>query len=46
MSSAAERAKARREALLNRGTDRLAKLTTTARGEDATYLSHGECYLD
>jgi outer membrane protein OmpA-like peptidoglycan-associated protein len=32
--SAAERAKARREAILNRGQDRLAKLTTSARGED------------
>ncbi|EJD55127.1 hypothetical protein AURDEDRAFT_140797 [Auricularia subglabra TFB-10046 SS5] len=41
MSSAAERAKARREALLNRGSDRLAKLTTSARGgEDTTYLRH------
>ena len=32
--SAAERAKARRQAILNRGQDRLAKLTTSARGED------------
>lgn len=41
MSSAAERAKARRAALLNRGSDRLAKLTTSARGgEDTTYLQH------
>ncbi|KZW00697.1 hypothetical protein EXIGLDRAFT_738682 [Exidia glandulosa HHB12029] len=38
--SAAARAKARREALLNRGTDRLAKLTTSARGEDAAHFSH------
>ena len=32
--SAADRAKARREAILKRGQDRLAKLTTSARGED------------
>ncbi|KAF9523651.1 hypothetical protein CPB83DRAFT_898597 [Crepidotus variabilis] len=33
--SAAARAEARRKAILSRGTDRLAKLTTSARGEDA-----------
>jgi hypothetical protein len=33
---AATRAEARRKAILSRGTDRLAKLTTLARGEDAT----------
>jgi len=38
MSTASERAAARRKAILNRGNDRLAKLTTSARGEDATYL--------
>ncbi|KAF8639399.1 hypothetical protein AX17_001524 [Amanita inopinata Kibby_2008] len=38
MSTAAARAEARRKAILSRGSDRLAKLTTTARGEDATYL--------
>ena len=41
MSTAAERAAARRKAILNRGNDRLAKLTTSARGEDATYLRDG-----
>ncbi|KAJ7139348.1 hypothetical protein C8R44DRAFT_847394 [Mycena epipterygia] len=35
--SAAARAEARRKAILSRGTDRLAKLTTTGRGEDAAY---------
>ncbi|KAH7104796.1 hypothetical protein BKA62DRAFT_693446 [Auriculariales sp. MPI-PUGE-AT-0066] len=38
MSSAAERAAARRAALLNRGGDRLNKLATSARGEEASYL--------
>ncbi|KAF8633185.1 hypothetical protein AX15_001483 [Amanita polypyramis BW_CC] len=38
MSTAAEKAEARRKAILSRGSDRLAKLTTSARGEDATYL--------
>ncbi|KAK2459756.1 hypothetical protein APHAL10511_008188 [Amanita phalloides] len=38
MSTAAERAEARRRAILSRGSDRLAKLTTSARGEDAAYL--------
>ncbi|KIK94686.1 hypothetical protein PAXRUDRAFT_827754 [Paxillus rubicundulus Ve08.2h10] len=35
MSSPAARAEARRKAILSRGGDRLAKLTTSARGEDA-----------
>ncbi|KAJ7652159.1 hypothetical protein DFH06DRAFT_1270430 [Mycena polygramma] len=35
--SAAARAEARRKAILSRGTDRLAKLTTSGRGEDAAY---------
>lgn len=35
MSSPAARAEARRKAILGRGGDRLAKLTTSARGEDA-----------
>lgn len=35
MSSAAAKAEARRKAILARGTDRLAKLTTSARGDDA-----------
>ncbi|KAJ7431512.1 hypothetical protein B0H11DRAFT_850477 [Mycena galericulata] len=35
--SAAARAEARRKAILSRGTDRLAKLTTTGRGDDAAY---------
>ncbi|KDR68664.1 hypothetical protein GALMADRAFT_104453 [Galerina marginata CBS 339.88] len=40
--SAAARAEARRKAILSRGTDRLAKLTTSARGEDApAYLHDG-----
>ncbi|PFH48214.1 hypothetical protein AMATHDRAFT_150439 [Amanita thiersii Skay4041] len=39
MSTPAERAEARRKAILGRKSDRLAKLTTTARGEDATYLT-------
>ncbi|RXW12830.1 hypothetical protein EST38_g13022, partial [Candolleomyces aberdarensis] len=38
--SASARAEARRKAILSRGTDRLAKLTTSARGEDApAYMS-------
>ena len=41
MSTAAERAAARRRAIMNRGTDRLAKLTSSARGEDAIYLRDG-----
>jgi hypothetical protein len=44
--SATARAEARRKAILSRGTDRLSKLTTTARGEDApAYLNAGE-YFD
>ncbi|KAG1809858.1 uncharacterized protein HD556DRAFT_8907 [Suillus plorans] len=40
--SATARAEARRKAILGRGTDRLSKLTTTARGEDApAYLNAG-----
>jgi len=38
--SAASRAEARRKAILSRGTDRLAKLTTSARGEDAPAYMH------
>jgi len=41
MSSAAERAEARRKAILARGNDRLAKLTTSARGEDAAGVFQG-----
>jgi len=37
---AAARAEARRKAILSRGTDRLAKLTTSARGEDAPAYMH------
>jgi len=37
-TDAAARAKARREAILAKRTDRLSKLTTSARGEDAAYL--------
>jgi len=36
--SAAERAEARRKAILSRGGDRLAKLTSSARGEGAVHL--------
>lgn len=40
--SAADRAEARRKAILSRGTDRLAKLTTSARGEDhPAYVDDG-----
>lgn len=39
MSSAAAKAEARRKAILNRGADRLAKLTTSARGEDSPVYS-------
>ncbi|KAF9777466.1 hypothetical protein BJ322DRAFT_1144737 [Thelephora terrestris] len=39
MSTAQLRAEARRKAILSRGTDRLSKLTSSARGEDATYIS-------
>ncbi|KAG6816420.1 hypothetical protein H0H87_006157 [Tephrocybe sp. NHM501043] len=35
--SASERAEARRRAILSRGSDRLAKLTTSARGDDPVY---------
>ncbi|KAF9261917.1 hypothetical protein L218DRAFT_960874 [Marasmius fiardii PR-910] len=38
--SAAAKAEARRKAILARGSDRLAKLTTSARGEDAPYMRH------
>lgn len=38
--SAAARAEARRKAILSRGSDRLAKLTTSARGEDAPAYMH------
>ncbi|KAL1744310.1 hypothetical protein HDZ31DRAFT_82787 [Schizophyllum fasciatum] len=36
--SAAERAEARRRAILSRGSDRLSKLKTTAHGEGASYI--------
>ena len=43
MSTPATRAEARRKAILGRGGDRLAKLTTSARGEEASaYLHNGE----
>jgi hypothetical protein len=38
--SAASRAEARRQAILSRGSDRLAKLTTSARGENAPAYMH------
>ncbi|KAI0245678.1 hypothetical protein BJV78DRAFT_264843 [Lactifluus subvellereus] len=37
--SAAARAEARRKAILSRGTDRLSKLTASARGDDAPQLA-------
>lgn len=37
---AAARAEARRKAILARGNDRLAKLTTSARGEDSPVYNH------
>ncbi|KAI0935601.1 hypothetical protein AcV5_003983 [Taiwanofungus camphoratus] len=40
--SAAARAEARRKAILSRGTDRLAKLTSSARGEDAPACMHDD----
>jgi len=39
MSTAQARAEARRKAILSRGSDRLSKLTNSARGEDATYIN-------
>ncbi|KAK7688122.1 hypothetical protein QCA50_008492 [Cerrena zonata] len=38
MSSAKEKAEARRKAILSRGKDRLGKLTSSARGEEALYM--------
>lgn len=38
--SAAARAEARRKAILSRGGDRLAKLTSSARGDDASAYMH------
>jgi hypothetical protein len=37
---AAAKAEARRKAILARGNDRLAKLTTSARGEDHPVYAH------
>ncbi|TCD60795.1 hypothetical protein EIP91_009508 [Steccherinum ochraceum] len=42
MSSATARAEARRKAILSRGADRLSKLTTSARGEDAPAYLHDD----
>ena len=44
--SAAARAEARRKAILSRGGDRLAKLTTSARGEDAPAYLHDGAHSD
>lgn len=45
MSSAAAKAEARRKAILSRGSDRLSKLTSSARGEDnPVYMNNGKCY--
>lgn len=38
--SAAAKAEARRKAILSRGSDRLSKLTTSARGDDAAQFVH------
>ncbi|KAI0271732.1 hypothetical protein BC834DRAFT_967165 [Gloeopeniophorella convolvens] len=40
--SAAARAEARRKAILSRGSDRLSKLTTSARGDDAPQFVHDD----
>lgn len=40
MATATERAEARRKAILARRGDRLAKLTSSARGEDAPAYMH------
>jgi len=40
--SAAAKAEARRKAILSRGTDRLSKLATTARGDDAPQFVHAD----
>jgi len=42
MSSPKERSEARRKALLSRGNDRLKKLTSSARGEDAPQFLHDD----
>ncbi|KIY73273.1 hypothetical protein CYLTODRAFT_417236 [Cylindrobasidium torrendii FP15055 ss-10] len=42
MSTATARAEARRKAILSRGSDRLAKLTTSGRGEDAPAYMHDD----
>ncbi|TDL22286.1 hypothetical protein BD410DRAFT_821234 [Rickenella mellea] len=42
MVSAADRAEARRKAILSRGSDRLAKLTTSARGENHPVYAHDD----
>ncbi|TFY63463.1 hypothetical protein EVJ58_g3236 [Rhodofomes roseus] len=42
MSSAAAKAEARRKAILARGGDRLARLTSSARGEDASAYLHDD----
>lgn len=42
MSEAKARAEARRQAILARGTSRLAKLTSSARGEEAANIYDGE----
>lgn len=39
--SAASRAEARRKAILARGNDRLAKLTSSGRGDDPAYVHEG-----
>lgn len=42
MASAAERTEARRRAILSRGSDRLNKLTSSARGEGhPAYVNNG-----
>ena len=41
MSSPSARAEARRKAILARGSDRLSKLTSSARGDDPVYAQNG-----
>ena len=45
MTDAKTRAEARRQAILGKGSSRLAKLTSSARGEDAANIYDGSCTL-
>jgi GET complex subunit GET2 len=46
MPTAAERAAARRQAILSRGADRLSKLVQNGRGEDAAAYVHDGRHID